>query len=158
MPDRTITHADFTLERVFSASPAQVYAAFADAETKRAWFVAADAGEHVQHELDFRIGGLETSRGRRADGSVHTLKAVYYDMIPNERIVYAYEMYREQTRISVSLATVEFLPEDDGTHLILTETGVFLDGRDKPKWRAEGINKQLDALEEVLDRKLWIAK
>lgn len=164
MPDRQIIHADFTIERDFLAPPATVYAAFSDAGQKQAWFAPRsetvrpdetgqpDHSTVAKHELDFRIGGREFRRGRTGDGPVVSLKATYYDIVPNERIVYAYETYHNETRISVSLATIEFLPEDDGTLLILTESGVFLDGFDKPKWRKEGTNRLLDALEDQLER------
>jgi uncharacterized protein YndB with AHSA1/START domain len=169
MPDRQIIHADFTIERDFLAPAAAVYAAFSDAEQKQAWFAPrsemvrprevdqpGEAGQPdhsmAKHELDFRIGGREFRRGRTGDGPVVSLTATYYDIVPNERIVYAYETYHNETRVSVSLATIEFLPEDDGTLLILTESGVFLDGFDKPKWRKEATNRLLDALEDLLER------
>src|SRR3546814_17784675 len=48
-----VTHADFTIERVYDAAPARVYAAFADAETKQRWsFCHSDWP--VEHALDFR--------------------------------------------------------------------------------------------------------
>jgi hypothetical protein len=40
--------------------------------------------------------------------------------------------------VSVSLATAEILPDQDGTRLTSTEQGVFLDGIEKPESREEG--------------------
>jgi uncharacterized protein YndB with AHSA1/START domain len=52
------------------------------------------------------------------------------------------------TRISVSLATVEFTPTgDSGTHMVFTEQGAFLDGHESPAGRAEGMGSLLDALD-----------
>jgi uncharacterized protein YndB with AHSA1/START domain len=70
----------------------------------------------------------------------------YYDIVPNERIVYAYEMYLDDQRISVSVATIEFKPVAKGTRLVLTEQGAFLDGFDNPKLREEGTRQLMDAL------------
>jgi uncharacterized protein YndB with AHSA1/START domain len=38
-----------------------------------------------------------------------------------QRIVYTYDMRVDQTRLSVSLVTVEFKPQGDGTRLVFTE-------------------------------------
>jgi len=54
------------------------------------------------------------------------------------------------TRISVSVTTVEFKPEDGGTKLIYTEQGVFLDGHDTPEQREHGTNILLDKLGEFV--------
>ena len=60
-------------------------------------------------------------------------------------------MVLEETRISVSLATVEFTPlGEDGTHLVFTEQGAFLDGHESPARRSEGMDSLLDALAREL--------
>ena len=60
-------------------------------------------------------------------------------------------MFLEGTRISVSLATVEFTPVGgSGTHMVFTEQGAFLDGHESPAGRAEGMGSLLDALEKEL--------
>ena len=51
--------------------------------------------------------------------------------MPDQRIVTTYEMLMADTRISVSLATVELTPAG-GTRLVYTEQGAFLDGHDNP--------------------------
>jgi hypothetical protein len=62
-------------------------------------------------------------------------------------------MLLEETRISVSLATVEFTPVgDSGTRLVFTEQGAFLDGHEFPARRAEGMGSLLDALAEEVQR------
>ena len=61
-------------------------------------------------------------------------------------------MHLDETRISVSLATVEFKPEGDGTRLIFTEQGAFLDGYDEPAQREHGTGELLDALGAELRR------
>ena len=47
---------------------------------------------------------------------------------------------------TVSLTTIEFRPAAEGTELILTEQGTFLDGYEDPGWREEGTSSQLVAL------------
>jgi len=71
--------------------------------------------------------------------------------VPDQRIVYAYDMYLGDTRISVSLGTVQIEPADTGTRLVYTEQGAFLDGLDTPDAREHGTRELLDALGAVLE-------
>jgi uncharacterized protein YndB with AHSA1/START domain len=147
MSGRSVEHATFVVERKYEASPERAFAAWADPEAKARWYVDSDA----QLELDFRVGGRERSRGAAPDGSVYSYEALFQDIVPAERIVYTYDMLLHGTRISVSLATVEFTPEGDGdTRLVFTEQGAFLDGHESPARRAEGMGGLLDALGEEL--------
>ena len=147
MSGRSVEHATFVVERKYEASPERAFAAWADPEAKARWYVDSDA----QLELDFRVGGRERSRGTAPDGSPYSYEALFQDIVPAERIVYTYDMLLHGTRISVSLATVEFTPEGDGdTRLVFTEQGAFLDGHESPARRAEGMGGLLDALGEEL--------
>jgi general stress protein 26 len=58
----------------------------------------------------------------------------------------------DETRISVSPATVELNPEGAGTRLIYTEPGAFLDGHGTPAQRERGTADLLDALGAALRR------
>ena len=147
MSGRSVEHATFVVERKYEASPERAFAAWADPEAKARWYVDSDA----RLELDFRVGGRERSRGTAPDGSAYSYEALFQDIVTAERIVYTYDMLLHGTRISVSLATVEFTPEGDGdTRLVFTEQGAFLDGHESPARRAEGMGGLLDALGEEL--------
>ena len=84
--------------------------------------------------------------GGQPGGPVYTFDAVYRDIVPEERIVYAYDMFMDGKRISVSLATIELAPHGEGTRLVFTEQASFLDGLDKPEYREEGTADLLDLL------------
>jgi uncharacterized protein YndB with AHSA1/START domain len=142
-----VEHATFVVERRYEVSPERAFAAWADPEAKARWFV--DSG--VNLELDFRVGGRERSHGPAPDGRQYSYEAHYHDIVPAERIVYSYDMHLLQTRISVSLATVEFTPVgDSGTRLVFTEQGAFLDGHEFRAGRREGWGSLLDALGTAL--------
>ena len=96
--------------------------------------------------MDFRVGGREVSKGGPKGGPLHSMEARYYDIVPGERIVYAYEMYLGDQRISVSVATFELKPEGNRTKLKLTEQGAYLDGFDNGSIRETGMAELLDAL------------
>ena len=72
--------------------------------------------------------------------------------MPDQRIVTTYEMQMNETRISVSVATVELKPEGTGTLLVYTEQGAFLDGHDSPAEREHGTRELLDGLDVELRR------
>jgi uncharacterized protein YndB with AHSA1/START domain len=149
---RTVVHDTFVIERSFPASPARVFLAFADPKAKIRWFGEPDAAVPAPHEIDFRVGGRESLSGDApGDGPHFTYDAVYQDIVDNERIVYSYDMTMDGRRISVSVATLEFLSEANGTRLILTEQGVFLDGLDTNAIREQGTRELLEALAQYLE-------
>jgi uncharacterized protein YndB with AHSA1/START domain len=151
--ERSVTHATFVIERNYDALPARVFTAWADPSIKKRWFGAADAAETDYFELDFRVGGRERESGRlEKGGATHVYDAIYQDIVPDERIVYSYDMHIDDKRISVSLATVEFKPSGGGTRLVFTEQGAYLDGFDDPALREEGTRELLDALDADLRR------
>jgi uncharacterized protein YndB with AHSA1/START domain len=149
MTQRTVTHGSFTLERIYDAAPSRVFAAFASSEAKTRWF-KGPPGWSFEHSLDFRVGGREHNIGGPPGGPVHRYEAVIYDIVPDERIITAYEMYIDQARISVSVATLELKPAGAGTRLVLTEQGAFLDGFDNPAVREEGTGALLEQLGAAL--------
>lgn len=146
MAERTVEHATLVLERLYEAPPERAFEAWADPGAKRRWF----GGTDNELELDFRVGGRESSSGRAPDGHRYAYTATYADIIPGRRIVYTYEMTIEGERFSVSVVTVEFSPADGGTRLVLTEQSVFLDRREEASRREHGWGGLLDALGEAL--------
>ncbi|WP_394846274.1 SRPBCC family protein [Pendulispora brunnea] len=157
----SVVHSTFSLERQYKAAPARVFAAFANPETKRRWFVEGEGWRVNEYAGDFRVGGVETSRftfagskekGAPPAGTPIANDTVYQDIVPNERIVFAYTMTVGDKRISASLATVEIVPSGTGTKLTYTEQGAYFDGSDDPRMRQEGWTQLFASLERELDR------
>ncbi len=146
----TTTHDTFVIERTYETPVASVFRAWADPERKARWFAGAAGALGNGYELDFREGGLERNRGGPPGGPVYTYTAQFRDIVVDQRIVYTYEMSADDSRISVSVATVEFRELDGATQLVLTEQGVFLDGRDTAAQREEGTRALLGSLSELL--------
>jgi uncharacterized protein YndB with AHSA1/START domain len=144
MSERSTDHGTFVIERTYPATPARVFGAFASAEAKASWFGPSSLGRD-DIELDFRVGGEERFEAE-AGGARYTYRARYQDIVPEQRIVYTYEMDLDDERISVSVATIELAPAAQGTRLTLTEQGVFLDGHDTNAAREHGTRALLEQL------------
>jgi uncharacterized protein YndB with AHSA1/START domain len=145
---RSVVHSAFTLERTYDAPAERVFHALADPAAKAKWF----GGPHeqwkpIERSMDFRVGGRERAKGRWESGLVSTFDAVYHDIVPNARIVYTYEMWLDEKKISVSLATLQIRPDGPGrATLKVTEQGAFLDGYDDAGSRERGTGFLLDKL------------
>ena len=150
MTQRSAHHDTFTIERVYAAPPAKVFAAWANPVFKRKWFGGPDEWTRSPHRLDFKVGGRESLSGGPAEGPLHRYEATYHDIVVDQRIVSTYDMYLDDARISVSLATVEISPSGTGSKLIYTEQGVFLDGYDDAGSRERGTRELLDKLDVAL--------
>jgi uncharacterized protein YndB with AHSA1/START domain len=150
--DHSVIHDMFAIERSYPAAPSRVFAAFASAEAKNVWGDTGDLetaeGEAGITEFEFRPGGRERF-GFKWQGTTYRYDARYYDIVPDQRIVYAYEMYANDARISVSVTTIEFTKTENGTALTYSEQGAYLDGIDgaqAPSLRQEGTTEMLDNL------------
>ena len=78
--ERKVTHSTFTIERTFKHPPTKVWNVFATRDAKAKWFSGAgDGWEIEQWDLDFRIGGKETSISRAPKGGPRVaFEARYY--------------------------------------------------------------------------------
>lgn len=151
---RSVTHASFTITRNWKASPARVFAAFAQEDNKRQWFARGPGGEIHEKHFDFREGGSEILAGRHPNGMVTRFDCIYRDIVApgggeGGRIVYSYVMHLDGGKISVSQACIEITPDGpngEGTKLVLTEYGDYLDGYDDAGSREHGTNALMDRL------------
>jgi uncharacterized protein YndB with AHSA1/START domain len=145
MTERSVNHATFTLERTYPADPARVFAAWADPASKARWMV----GSNGDHALDFRVGGLESVHSTFNDKLI-SFTTTYVEIVEIGRITYNSTLTFGDELSTVSLTTVEFSADGDGTKLVLTEHGAYLDGHELPEWREEGTATQLDNLAKEL--------
>jgi uncharacterized protein YndB with AHSA1/START domain len=147
-PGRSVVHATFHLERTFDAPVDRVWRALTEQAAKQKWFAGppGSSWELLERHMDVRPGGRERLKGRWEGGVVSTFDATYYDVIPNDRLVYAYEMHMGDRKISVSLATMQLETDGGRTTLKVTEQGAFLDGYDDSGSREQGTGHLLNAL------------
>jgi len=135
----TIAHGTFVIERSYPVPPRRAFAAWSDPAQKARWFIGPEGWQLIERALDFRVGGDELLHGRfdRGSDSMETLfRARYHAIVPDQRIVYVYDMHVGAKHHSLSLATVEFHPEGKGTRQVFTEQVAFLDGTGGPEGTA----------------------
>jgi uncharacterized protein YndB with AHSA1/START domain len=142
----TVAHETFVIERLYDVPVARTFRAWADPLLKARWFAGSAEALGAGYELDFRVGGREVNRGGPPGGPVYRYESEFRDIVPGQRIVHTYEMFADQSRISVSVATVLFSGDETKTELVVTEQGVFLDGLDTVAQREEGTRSLLESL------------
>jgi uncharacterized protein YndB with AHSA1/START domain len=90
----SVIHETFRIERTYAAAPATVFAAFSTEEARNGWGATDDTDSEVS-EFDFRVGGREAF-STQDQGTTYRYDGRYYDIVPNSRIVYSYEMYSDE--------------------------------------------------------------
>lgn len=144
-----IEHATFVIERELPASPRDAYRFWSEPRLKQRWTRCHPDWTVLEERLDFRADGTESKRWRTPEGAEQTYRAAYLDIVPGERIIYAYEMGMGGQRISASLVTVEFTPVGTGTLMRYTEQAALLDGSGA-QGRRIGTEAGLDRLAEMI--------
>jgi uncharacterized protein YndB with AHSA1/START domain len=149
---RAARHATFVVERAFEAAPSRVFAAFSRPAVKAKWFAYHDGWRVLESELHFHVGGNETYRLGARGGLIHAFDGRFFDIVPDTRIVYAYDMYVGDEKTSVSLATLTFEPleGEERTRVRLTEQITCLDGYEDLRGREEGTRLAFDSLGRFL--------
>ena len=129
------------------------FAAFADPEQKRRWFVAGDNHKaRALRALRFsrrRLGNAPACASTKAplsgQYSAPTASAILTSWLTTASSSPSTMAIGDKC-VSASLATVEFLPSEDGTDLVFTHQGVFFEGSGGPQMREEGWRKLLSRL------------
>ena len=140
MEKSSVTHATFTIERTYPVTPDRVFAAFADPAQKRRWFYPEQGAQVEEHEMNFRVGGAERKMFHVEQGMSCRNDTFYQDIVPDQRIVFAYTMSVDGKPISSSQSTVELLPDGNKTRMLFTEQAAFFEGADGPEMRQNGWN------------------
>ncbi|MBS0198827.1 MAG: SRPBCC domain-containing protein [Proteobacteria bacterium] len=145
-------HTDFVIEREFAATPAEVFAAWADPGARMAWS-NCHPGNTRGHRLDFRIGGHEVYEATTENGDIERVDRFFFDIVDGHRIVFGYDISFGGKRLSVSLVTIEFFPTKRGTRMVYTEQLAYLDGHEDRAERRRGTEEGFDRLARMLDMK-----
>lgn len=157
MPEPSVVHSTFVIERSYPKPPERVFAALSDPGQKRRWYARTETDQGAHFEMDFQVGGNERlkycmSNSSPLPGAVLRNDGTYQDILPNRRIVLASAMSLGEKRISASLITFELLATETGTDLIFTHQGAFFEGADGPEMREAGWRGLLNQFDAELMR------
>ena len=148
--EQATIHNTFVLERHFPQRPARLFSAFSQPALKRRWYAEGDH-DILDFHMDFRLGGDEKYRyrfreGHPIAGSEISNESIFQDIVEEKRIVMTSRMSLNGKPIVVMLATIEIVPAENGTDLILTHQGAYIDWPDGAKMIEVGWGHLLDRL------------
>jgi uncharacterized protein YndB with AHSA1/START domain len=148
-----VQHTTFVITRNLPASPRHAFRFWAEPDLKKRWNDCHADWEVLEEFCDFKVGGAERKRWRMPDGAEMSFQGFYLDIVPSERIIYAFEMSFGDQRMSASLATVEFTASGKGSVMTFTEQIAYLGDAEGLRQRIEGtgagFNKYVEALVAV---------
>lgn len=148
-----IEHTSFVIERELAASPRHAFRFWSEAELKARWNGCHPDWRVLEDGFDFQVGGTEVKRWRTPAGEEQTFHAHYLDIVPERRIIYAYEMSFVGTRLSASLVTVTFATSGQKTKMTFTEqVAILAGGAAARSQRLLGTEQGLDRLVEMVER------
>jgi uncharacterized protein YndB with AHSA1/START domain len=150
-------HTEFTLERRLKTSPRHAFRFWSDKALKARWNDCHTDWILEKDEFDFRVGGNECKHWRTPEGQRLTFTAHYFDIVPAERIIYAYEMSLGENRFSASLVTITLVPSSEGTRMLFTEQAAILEGgADAIQQRRQGTEEGMDRLVELVKSEMGV--
>jgi uncharacterized protein YndB with AHSA1/START domain len=142
----TLAHATIVMERTYGASPARVFAAWADVEARKRWSAPADNIRIEYETVDFREGGRDVSRCIEPGNADYVATVNYLDIRKEERIVFAEDVTHGAKRVSAALISMELTPKGPSTHLALTMQIASFDGSEMEEGYQFGWSAALDNL------------
>lgn len=150
----SVEHTTFVIERDLPGSPRHAFRFWCEVDLKKRWNDCHADWTVLEDTFDFRVGGEEAKRWRTAEGNEQVFRAHYLDIVPERRIIYAYEMSFKGQRLSASLATVEFVRNGTQTRMIFTEQAALLGGVDARRERVVGTEAGFDRLVATMANKI----
>jgi uncharacterized protein YndB with AHSA1/START domain len=142
----SVEHATFVIERDLPGRPRHAFRFWSEIDLKKRWNDCHADWTVLEDTFDFRVGGVEAKRWRTTEGNELVFRAHYFDIVPDRRIIYAYEMSFKSQRLSASLATVEFVRVGTQTRMIFTEQAAFLGDANARRERVIGTEAGFDRL------------
>jgi uncharacterized protein YndB with AHSA1/START domain len=137
----TPSHTTLHIKRVFNAPRAQVFKAWTDPKELKRWFASADDYATPLVEVNLRVGGTYRIQMKAPDGTTHTARGTFLEVIVPEKLAYTWAWEEEEScmgpgpeRQKETLVTVEFHDRGDRTEVTLTHE-CFPDAAAKDKHR-----------------------
>ncbi|CAN5536821.1 SRPBCC family protein [soil metagenome] len=107
----------------------KVWSCFSQLDLRHRWFRIPGPRDASEHELDFRVGGLEVTRGSFMaldNAEAIETRTRFIDIVEPSRILSTYELDVDRLR-SVSIIAVQLTEIDGGTRVDYDEQYTFVD-------------------------------
>ena len=85
-------HSTFVIERELPTGPKHAFRFWSDPAMKQRWNACHPDWTVLEDVFEFHVGGKEARRWRTLEGHEQTFAARYFDIEPQQRIIYAFEM------------------------------------------------------------------
>ncbi|MCO5216745.1 MAG: SRPBCC domain-containing protein [Thermomicrobiales bacterium] len=118
------SHGTLTATRTLPVDQRTAFDAWVQLEHRRRWF-AGPGWTEIERAQDLRVGGSELAHGIFPDGTETIYRARYHRIDDGLRLIYDFDMTVAGRPFSVSLASVEFVPDPEGTMITYIEQGIF---------------------------------
>lgn len=115
-----VFHDTILIERLFPATPADVFAVLADVEARQRWGKPSDDTALVYDRADFRVGGTDVGHCGPQGNLIYRIETSYHDIVPDHRIVSTEAVHENAKPLSVALLSVVLEPAGGGTKLTFT--------------------------------------
>ena len=150
MSHDTIRHGTVTIEKTYAARPARVFGAWADPEMRRIWGSPSDEIDLRIDAADFSVGGEDVSTCMMGEQALAVVRGRYHDIAADRRIIYTEIISSMDALEGTCLVSAEFLPDGQGTRLVLTLQTAAVDGSDLLEGVQEGWESALLRLGAML--------
>lgn len=142
----SMVHDTITMEHVYNASPARVFAAWESVEARLRWSLSFPEAGAVYDQAEFRVGGLDIMRCGLKDDMRFLACVRYLEILPDRRIVMAESAAEDGMFRAASLVTIELDPVGEATRQTVTMQVSALDGSDMLDGYRSGWTAVLDNL------------
>ncbi len=116
-----VSTPELAIRRTYDATPAEVFAAFSQAEALAEWF-SPYAGEVIA-EIDLREGGKWSIQMSQPDDEPATVSGEYLEVIEDKRLAFTWAWAGTPDR--VSKVAIDLVDQGGTTLLTLTHTQFF---------------------------------
>ncbi len=143
-------HETLVFERDLPCPLDQLWRAFESPEARARWGRPSPSAIIIYEAADFRIGGRDLLRCGSIEDPRFDVEAIYLDIRPNQRIIYAERVSEGDALLSGALHTVEMEAAPTGSKLRLTVQIAALDGADMVQGVSHGMTAALQNLTDEL--------
>lgn len=138
-----LRHGELILKRHIKAGKKLCYRAWTEIEHRKNWFVVPSGWKQIEQKVDVRVGGEEILHGGN-ENFESRYTARFHMIIPDTRLVCAFDVHVNGEHYSTSLTGVDFGESENQTEVSYVEKIFYLTDDYDEEGRLEGTKKLMD--------------